>query len=103
VFSFRAPEKLWTVFVRHFTRRAFSNYPVPLCGFTLPDSINVLAMQDPRWFMICYLGQLGNFESLEKPIQTGMIAVYTWGQNLSLHPHLLHRTGRRVDKNSGRI
>jgi hypothetical protein len=66
--------------------------------FTLPDSINVLPMQDPNWFMICYLSQLGNFEKFGKSqIKTGMIAVYR-GQNLSLHPLHCIVPGGGVDK-----
>lgn len=60
--------------------------------FTLPQELNPLAMHQPR---IVYdalfasawatLNQFGNREGL----QLGMIAVlHTWGQNLSLHPHL---------------
>jgi hypothetical protein len=56
----------------------------------LPDSINVLAKQDPRLVYDLLLVSLGNFEKFWKSQrnQTGMIAVlHTWGQNLSLHPH----------------
>lgn len=68
--------------------------PVPYFHvvFTLPDSINVLAMQEPKlvydvlfetaWATLKTFGK-------NKEIQTGMIAVlHTWGQNLCLHPHL---------------
>ena len=68
--------------------------PVPYFHvvFTLPDSINPLAMHNPRlvydtlfesaWETLRTLGR-------NKGVQTGMIAVlHTWGQNLSLHPHL---------------
>jgi hypothetical protein len=37
------------------------------CGFYLADSINVLPMQDPNWFMICYLSQQATLEVWEKP------------------------------------
>jgi len=60
--------------------------------FTLPDSINSLAIHQPK---IVYdtlfeatwetLSQFGKSQG----VQMGMIAVlHTWGQNLSLHPHL---------------
>jgi hypothetical protein len=60
--------------------------------FTLPQELNPLAMHQPR---VVYdalfasvwatLHQFGCTEGL----QLGMIAVlHTWGQNLSLHPHL---------------
>jgi len=60
--------------------------------FTLPQEINPLAMQQPRavynaLFTSAWatLHQFGSREGL----QLGMIAVlHTWGQNLSLHPHL---------------
>ena len=68
--------------------------PVPYFHvvFTLPDSINSLAMQEPKlvydvlfetaWATLKTFGK-------NKEIQSGMIAVlHTWGQNLSLHPHL---------------
>jgi len=68
--------------------------PVPYFHvvFTLPDSINSLAMQEPKlvydllfetaWATLKTFGKA-------KEIQAGMIAVlHTWGQNLSLHPHL---------------
>ncbi|WP_016991417.1 IS91 family transposase [Flavobacterium sp. ACAM 123] len=68
--------------------------PVPYFHvvFTLPDSINVLAMQDPRLvYDILFETAWATLKSFgkAKEIQTGMIAVlHTWGQNLSLHPHL---------------
>jgi hypothetical protein len=84
----------------NFTSTLFS------CGFTLPDSINVLAML-LDWFMICFLSRLGNFEKFWKSQrnQTGMIAVlHTWGQNLSLHPLHCIVPGGGVDKMAiGRI
>lgn len=68
--------------------------PVPYFHvvFTLPDSINSLAMQDPR--LVYDILFESAWETLKtfgkaKETQTGMIAVlHTWGQNLSLHPHL---------------
>ncbi|MCZ8331693.1 MAG: IS91 family transposase [Flavobacterium sp.] len=68
--------------------------PVPYFHvvFTLPDSINSLAMHEPKmvydtlfeaaWQTLKTFGKT-------KEVQSGMIAVlHTWGQNLSLHPHL---------------
>ena len=60
--------------------------------FTLPEELNFLAISEPK---IIYktlfeaawatLNQFGKTEGL----QLGMIAIlHTWGQNLSLHPHL---------------
>ena len=68
--------------------------PVPYFHvvFTLPDSINSLAIHQPK---IVYDTLFeATWETLQqfgksKGIQTGMIAVlHTWGQQLSLHPHL---------------
>ncbi len=68
--------------------------PVPYFHlvFTLPDSLNGLAIHDPRlvYNMLfeatwATLQDFGN----NKGVRMGMIAVlHTWGQNLSLHPHL---------------
>lgn len=80
--------------------------PVPYFHvvFTLPDSINPLAIHQPRvvydtlfesaWETLRTFGK-------NKGVQTGMIAVlHTWGQNLSLHPHLhCIVPGGGVDKN----
>jgi hypothetical protein len=68
--------------------------PVPYFHvvFTLPEAINALAMFKPRlvygilfeaaWETLLQFGK-------KKGLQMGMIAVlHTWGQNLSLHPHL---------------
>lgn len=60
--------------------------------FTLPQALNRLALHDPALvydalFKTVWqtLNQFGN----NAGIQLGMIAVlHTWGQNLSLHPHL---------------
>jgi hypothetical protein len=60
--------------------------------FTLPDSLNGLAIAHPKIvYKILFdsvwstLNQFGKTEGL----QLGMIAIlHTWGQNLSLHPHL---------------
>lgn len=72
--------------------------------FTLPDSINSLSMREPKlvydllfeaaWSTLKTFGKT-------KEMQMGMIAVlHTWGQNLSLHPHLhCIVPGGGVDKN----
>lgn len=68
--------------------------PVPYFHvvFTLPDSLNSLAIHDPR--LVYGLLFEAAWETLKtfgknKGIQSGMIAVlHTWGQQLSLHPHL---------------
>ncbi len=60
--------------------------------FTIPDSLNGLAIHQPQLiYKILFdsvwatLSQFGKTEGL----QLGMIAIlHTWGQNLSLHPHL---------------
>jgi hypothetical protein len=60
--------------------------------FTLPDSINPLSIHQPKlvydtlfdaaWETLAAFGK-------NKGLKMGMIAVlHTWGQNLSLHPHL---------------
>lgn len=68
--------------------------PVPYFHvvFTLPDTLNPLAVHNPAvvydilfravWDTLRTFGK-------NKGVQTGMIAVlHTWGQTLSLHPHL---------------
>ena len=60
--------------------------------FTLPDTLNGLAISHPKIvYKILFdsvwttLNQFGKTEGF----QLGMIAIlHTWGQNLSLHPHL---------------
>jgi hypothetical protein len=80
--------------------------PVPYFHvvFTLPDSINTLSMHEPKlvydllfdaaWNTIQKFGR-------KKGLKIGMISVlHTWGQNLSLHPHLhCIVPGGGVDKN----
>ena len=68
--------------------------PVPYFHvvFTLPSELNLWALQQPKIVYDCL------FESAWKTLETfgknkgvkmGMIAIlHTWGQNLSLHPHL---------------
>jgi hypothetical protein len=68
--------------------------PVPYFHvvFTLPDSLNSLAIHNPK--LVYDLLFESAWETLKtfgknKGVQSGMIAVlHTWGQNLSLHPHL---------------
>jgi hypothetical protein len=60
--------------------------------FTLPQQINPLAMHQPKVVYDALFASawatLHRFGSREG-LQLGMIAVlHTWGQNLSLHPHL---------------
>jgi hypothetical protein len=80
--------------------------PVPYYHvvFTLPAEMNVLAMHQPKlvydalfnsaWLTIQKFAQQQN-------LQMGMISIlHTWGQNLSLHPHLhCIVPGSGVDKN----
>jgi secreted Zn-dependent insulinase-like peptidase len=68
--------------------------PVPYFHvvFTLPDSLNSLAIHDPKLVYDLLFetawATLKTF-SKNKGLQNGMIAVlHTWGQQLSLHPHL---------------
>ena len=68
--------------------------PVPYFHvvFTLPDHLNSLALHQPK--MLYDILFESAWETLQtfgknKNLQMGMIAVlHTWGQNLSLHPHL---------------
>jgi hypothetical protein len=80
--------------------------PVPYFHvvFTLPDSINSLAMHDPR--LVYNTLFEAAWETLQtfgknKGLRMGMIAVlHTWGQNLCLHPHLhCIVPGGGIDKN----
>ena len=68
--------------------------PVPYFHvvFTIPDTLNSLALHQPK-MLYDFLFESA-WETLQtfgknKNLQMGMIAVlHTWGQNLSLHPHL---------------
>lgn len=68
--------------------------PVPYFHvvFTIPQAINTLAMYEPRIvYSILFQAawQTINVFGKNKKLKKGMIAVlHTWGQNLSLHPHL---------------
>lgn len=60
--------------------------------FTLPQELNGLALQQPKLVYDCLFGsvwQTLNQFGATAEIQLGMISIlHTWGQNLSLHPHL---------------
>lgn len=80
--------------------------PVPYFHvvFTLPEAINSLAMHQPK--IVYDILFEATWETLQtfakaKEMQMGMIAVlHTWGQQLSLHPHLhCIVPGGGVDKN----
>ena len=69
--------------------------PVPYFHvvFTVPDKLNILFLQHP--IMIYNLlfktvwETIAQFAYTNLYVETGMIAVlHTWGQNLSLHPHI---------------
>ena len=68
--------------------------PVPYFHvvFTIPDTLNSLVLQQPKMLYDTLFETA--WETLQtfgknKNLQIGMIAVlHTWGQNLSLHPHL---------------
>ena len=71
--------------------------PVPYYHvvFTIPDTLNVYAMQYPReLYSILFKASWQTIEAFSKNkkwvgAKMGMIAIlHTWGQNLSLHPHL---------------
>lgn len=71
--------------------------PVPYFHvvFTLPDKLNALAMQHPK--TVYGLLFASAWETLQtffakQGVKGGMISIlHTWGQNLSLHPHLQDR------------
>ena len=80
--------------------------PVPYFHvvFTLPDKLNALAMQHPK--TVYGLLFASAWETLQtffakQGVKGGMISIlHTWGQNLSLHPHLhCIVPGGGVDKN----
>ena len=68
--------------------------PVPYFHvvFTLPEQLNTLAMHQPRLVYNTLFGAawqtLAGFGK-QQGLQLGMVSIlHTWGQNLSLHPHL---------------
>lgn len=61
--------------------------------FTLPDKLNLLCLKHPaKMYNILFKSAwetISAFGYNNSRVETGMIAVlHTWGQNLSLHPHL---------------
>jgi hypothetical protein len=61
--------------------------------FTVPDELNQLCLADSRFFysslFACAWDTLRSFGYSHYAAETGAICVlHTWGQNLSLHPHL---------------
>jgi hypothetical protein len=61
--------------------------------FTVPEGLNPICMLDSRWFynhlFACVWDTLQTFGYSHYGVETGAICVlHTWGQNLSLHPHL---------------
>lgn len=71
--------------------------PVPYYHvvFTIPDTLNVYALQYPKvLYSILFKASWQTIDAFSKDnkwvgAKMGMIAVlHTWGQNLSLHPHL---------------
>lgn len=68
--------------------------PVPYFHvvFTLPQELNTLALHKPREvYDALFVAAWQTIEAFgrDKGVQMGKIAVlHTWGQNLSLHPHL---------------
>jgi hypothetical protein len=69
--------------------------PVPYFHvvFTVPDKLNWLFMHHPvelyNLLFTCCWKTLSQFSVTRLQAETGMVAVlHSWGQNLSLHPHL---------------
>jgi hypothetical protein len=69
--------------------------PVPYFHvvFTVPDKLNWLFMHHPvelyNLLFSCCWNTLSQFSFTRLHAETGMVAIlHTWGQNLSLHPHL---------------
>ena len=60
--------------------------------FTLPQELNQLALHQPAWVydaLFKSVWQTVNQFGRNIEVQLGMISIlHTWGQNLSLHPHL---------------
>ncbi len=69
--------------------------PVPYFHvvFTVPDKLNELFMHHPvelyNLLFSCSWNTLSQFSFTRLQAEAGMVAIlHTWGQNLSLHPHL---------------
>jgi len=61
--------------------------------FTIPEALNALCMEDSRWFysvmFACVWDTLLAFGYSRYGVETGALCVlHTWGQNLTLHPHI---------------
>ena len=61
--------------------------------FTVPHELNTVCQTDSRWYynhlFACVWDTLHTFGYTRYGVETGAICVlHTWGQNLSLHPHL---------------
>jgi hypothetical protein len=95
-------------------KRSTELLPVPYYHvvFTLPDSINTLALHQPE--VVYSALQKAAWQTIQIFVrdkkylgahQAGMISIlHTWGQNLSLHPHLhCIVPGGGVDKNKNWI
>ena len=61
--------------------------------FTVPHELNAICLLDSRWYyshlFACVWDTLHTFGYTRYGVETGAIGVlHTWGQNLSLHPHV---------------
>ena len=61
--------------------------------FTVPHELNAICITDSAWFynhlMACVWSTLQSFGYTHYGVETGAVCVlHTWGQNLSLHPHV---------------
>lgn len=61
--------------------------------FTFPETLNKICMLNSRWFynqmFACVWDTLRQFGYTHFGVESGAICVlHTWGQNLSLHPHI---------------
>ncbi len=61
--------------------------------FTVPDALNTICLSDSKWFynalFQCVWSTLQTFGYSHYGVECGAICVlHTWGQNLSLHPHM---------------
>ena len=69
--------------------------PVPYFHvvFTVPDKLNGLFLEHPadlyNMLFACVWETIAQFSYTQLHAETGMVAIlHTWGQNLSLHPHI---------------
>ena len=82
-------QALW---VQERIERAF-NAPHFHVVFTVPEALNEIGLLDSKWFYAklfdCVWQCLRTFGYTQYNAETGAICVlHTWGQNLSLHPHI---------------